>query len=256
MFNYPTIDDQKKLAKTIADTLEGSNPATSKYHKKKQNLLRQQAARDGGYESEPLQSPGYEQQQQHQHHSSGGDKEPLSPPPAPPLPSLFDDSSLPDVIKRSIAQANRIDPVCMVQAPENFRQQHYTEHVSHTEMPPKAAMSLAAALENAEPNKGGRGAQIFQRRKAKSEKWVVDESNVKKPPGQQYNFQPPPMQKPQPVYQPPPTPQPVQVIFDRINVIFLQNSNRKDCLVNIYPNELIRKSIFYLYFDYSKIHNL
>ena len=34
VFNYPTIDDQKKLAKTIAETLEGSNPATSKYHKK------------------------------------------------------------------------------------------------------------------------------------------------------------------------------------------------------------------------------
>lgn len=93
-----------------------------------------------------------------------------------------------------------IDPVRMVQAPDNFRQQHYTEHVTHTEMPPRAAMSLAAALENESGARGGRGAQIFQRRKAKSEKWVVDETNVKRPPGQQYY--PPPSPQPS-VYQPP-----------------------------------------------------
>lgn len=98
------------------------------------------------------------------------------------------------------------DPIRMVQAPDNFRQQHYTEHVTHTEMPPQAAMSLAAALENDSGARGGRGAQIFQRRKAKSEKWIVDETNVRRPPGQQpppYFHQPTPP-SPQPsVYQPP-----------------------------------------------------
>ena len=57
MFNYPTIDDQKKLAKQIAETLEGSNPNTSKYHKKKQNIHNQM--NKDGYDSEAPQSPGY-----------------------------------------------------------------------------------------------------------------------------------------------------------------------------------------------------
>ena len=73
------------------------------------------------------------------------------------------------------------DPVRMVQAPESFKEQHYTEHVTHTQMPPKAAMSLAAALQT--EGRGGRGAEIFQKRKAKSEKWVIDETNAKKPLG-------------------------------------------------------------------------
>lgn len=88
------------------------------------------------------------------------------------------------------------DPVRLVVAPDNFKSQHYTEHTTHTQMPPKAAMSLAAALESNQ-SKGGRGAQIFQKRKEKSEKWIVDETNVKRLPGQ---IQIP---KPQPqVYQP------------------------------------------------------
>jgi len=91
------------------------------------------------------------------------------------------DESLPDVIKRSIAKASMTDPVRMVQAPESFKEQHYTEHVTHTQMPPKAAMSLAAALQT--EGRGGRGAEIFQKRKAKSEKWVIDETNAKKPLG-------------------------------------------------------------------------
>jgi hypothetical protein len=39
-------------------------------------------------------------------------------------------------------------------------------------------MSLAAALQIGVQS---RGAQIFQKRKAKSEKWVVDEQTVSKP---------------------------------------------------------------------------
>ena len=58
------------------------------------------------------------------------------------------DDSLPDVIKRSIAQANMVDPIRMVHAPDSFKQQHYNEHVSHTQMPPKAALTLAHELES------------------------------------------------------------------------------------------------------------
>ena len=204
VFNYPTIDEQKKLARSIAQTLEGSNPATSKYHKKKQNVYNRE-----DYESEVSPS-GY--------YSSGNDPYSPSYPSAhhqqqyhqqEVLNNVVYDETLPDVIKRSIVQASMTDPVCMVQAPDYFKQQHFTEHVSHTEMPPQAAMSLAAALEN-DQNKGGRGAHIFQKRKARSEKWVVDDANVKKVPGQDYQ-------------QSPPTPQPIPqvfLLFCSLNIIF------------------------------------
>lgn len=41
---------------------------------------------------------------------------------------------------------------------------------------PQAAMSIVADLNQ----NRGKGAAIFQKRKARSEKWVVDENNVKK----------------------------------------------------------------------------
>ncbi|RNA40650.1 actin cytoskeleton-regulatory complex PAN1-like, partial [Brachionus plicatilis] len=184
--NYPTIDDQKKLAKTIAETLEGSNPATSKYHLKKQKFQKQ-SSRDG-YDSEgPRSAPHYS--------TTGHDFFPSQEDPKPANSFIYDES-LPDIIKRSIAQASMNDPVRLVVAPDSFKSQHYTEHTTHTQMPPRAAMSLAAALENTQ-SKGGRGAQIFQRRKEKSEKWIIDENNVKRVPGQ------PPLPKPQPqVYLP------------------------------------------------------
>lgn len=157
----------------------------------------------------------YEQEQRqqqfaHHHHHSGahhyggseyGDSsEPVDLHLASGTNSYLYDDSVPDVIKRSIAQATQIDPIRMIQAPDSSKTLHFTEHTSHTQMPPKAAMSLAAALET-EIKNGGRGAQIFQKRKAKSEKWVVDETNVKKVPGQQYITNNPP--------HPPPPPQPV-----------------------------------------------
>lgn len=48
--------------------------------------------------------------------------------------------------------------------------------MTHTNVPPQAAMSLVADLNS----NRGKGAAIFQKRKARSEKWVVDENNVKK----------------------------------------------------------------------------
>lgn len=41
-------------------------------------------------------------------------------------------------------------------------------------MPPQIALQVAASLNQS----GGRGAQIFQKRKAKSDNWIVDESTV------------------------------------------------------------------------------
>ena len=204
-FKYPTVDDQKRLAKQIASTLEGSNPATSKYHKKKSRLVEPPPADDHDNHADDdvfrypsndhLYNPHLYQQQQQLHERQTA------------FASYMNDSELPDVIKRSIARAAVNDPVRMVQAPDHFKEQHYTEHVTHTEMPPQAARSLAAALEmggatsglagSTAGGGGGRGAQIFQRRKAKSSSWVVEDTSVPEtsPP-------PPPPPPPAPIVQP------------------------------------------------------
>ncbi len=52
----------------------------------------------------------------------------------------------------------------------------YQEHVTHTNVPPQAAMNLVADLNL----NRGKGAALFQKRKARSEKWIIDENNVKK----------------------------------------------------------------------------
>jgi hypothetical protein len=183
-FKYPTINDQKKLARSIAETLEGSNVATSKYHKKKETLNRQFEEDDFEGESQCgnfisqndyySQSPSYKNQQ----------NRPLTQ----VLPtSLIYDDTVPEIIKRSIAQANMTDPLRNVHAPESFKEKHFTEHSTHTLCPPKAAMTLAAALENNETRgKGGRGTELFQKRKARMEK--LAESDEKKNSHQQFQY--------------------------------------------------------------------
>lgn len=222
------------MAKSIANTLEGSNPETSKYHKKKQTIRNQ------------FKSDDYDSETQNYSHEYGSgnstnnlnDDVFLQQDPSTPIVynSYVYDDTLPDIVKRSIAKASTIDPVRLVQAPENFKKNHYTEHVSHTEMPPKAAMSLAAALETgggAGPFKsGGRGAEIFQKRKAKAEKWVIDESNVKRPLGYQppptpinhlQSYHPPSTPTPVKLPQLPSPPQPQQPVYQSENEIFFQD---------------------------------
>ncbi len=238
------------MARSIANTLEGSNPETSKYHKKKQTIRNQ------------FKSDGYDSETQNYSHEYGSgnstnnlnDDVFLQQDASTPVVynSYVYDESLPDIVKRSIAKASTIDPVRLVHAPENFKKNHYTEHVSHTEMPPQAAMSLAAALETGGGSGlfrgGGRGAEIFQKRKAKAEKWVIDESNVKRPLGYQppptptINLQPyHPPSTPTPVKLPqmPSPPQPQQPVYQSENEIFFQdphlNSNNKFSDFNIKP---------------------
>jgi hypothetical protein len=190
--NYPTIDEQKNMAKTIAQSLENSNPQTSKYHLKKQKIEQQMAQKDG-YESEPGNNNRY-LNFSNRNNNNNTISHKYQPNPNEALErwkeeqrqavidSYLYDSSVPDVIKKSIAEATMNNNVSQVMSPDNFKQQHFTEHVTHTEMDPTACMDLAATLESQDPSIGGRGAQIFANRKAKSEKWVVDESNVKKSP--------------------------------------------------------------------------
>ena len=185
------------MAKSIADTLEGSNPQ-SKYHIKKQKMYKDGYEADDQHhkssssttadfvENFDTSNPEEYRQKYQQYYDQFANSNEDSL-----IEKYVFDETLPDVIKRSIAQATMNDPVRLVHAPESFKEAHFTEHVTHTQMPPKAAMSLAQALES-ENAKGGRGAQIFQNRKARSEKWVIDESNVKKNP---YGYQPSPTQQ-------------------------------------------------------------
>ena len=54
--------------------------------------------------------------------------------------------------------------------------------MTHRNVPPQVAMNLSADLNLSQ----GKGAALFQKRKARSEKWVIDENNVKK-----QGYQPP-----------------------------------------------------------------
>jgi hypothetical protein len=157
--NYPTTNDQKRLARAIASTLEGSDPNTSKYHKYKKRQLNSQ---NEGHLDDNEQNLSNINESNH----------------PPSLNRFVYDENIPEIIRNSIELAERIDPVRQVFATDEFKQQHFTPHTTHTEMPPQAAMSFAAELHQA----GGRGAQIFQKRRAKAEKWVVDETNVKRAP--------------------------------------------------------------------------
>ncbi len=165
---YPTINQQKELARTIASTLEGSNAATSKYHKKKETINRQFNDEDNYEES--LQSNGYYSSQQSYNQSSSA----YSQLPVQVLPSnIARDDNIPDVIKRSIAQAQMTNPLSNVQAPEYFKEAHFTETSSHTECSPSGAISLAAALDG--HKKGGKGQTLFQKRKARMDKLSENE---------------------------------------------------------------------------------
>lgn len=140
--------------------MEGSDPDTSKYHKYKKKQLNSQSGEHADGSAFMNDPSAY-----------------LTPSPKAVSHNQFVfDENIPELIRKSIEQAESVEPVRVIYAPEEFKQKHFTEHTTHTEMPPLAAMSLAAALHQS----GGRGAQIFQKRKAKSEKWVVDEDHVKK----------------------------------------------------------------------------
>ncbi|CAF1168370.1 unnamed protein product [Adineta steineri] len=181
---YPTIDEQKKMAHKIASILESGDPTekgTSKFEKQRQRAdkfaieadaaqyrpLRPLQTDDFKYSNQQQtysnQQQTYSNQQQTYHHSS----------------------NIPNCIKHSLDEAQYINPLRYVGAPEEFKQMHMQEHVTHTNVSPFNAMSLVDDLNQSR----GKGAALFQKRKARSEKWVIDENNVKK---QGYRPPPPP----------------------------------------------------------------
>ncbi|CAF2158379.1 unnamed protein product [Rotaria magnacalcarata] len=158
---YPTIEEQKRMARQIASILEGGDPTqkgSTKFEKQRQRVEKFTIESDtANYRPlRPLQTNGslYSHQQQPNYNST----------------------DVPDCIRHSLDEAQYINPLRYVGAPEEFKQIHMQEHVTHTNVPPQAAMSLVADLNQSR----SKGAALFQKRKARSEKWVIDENNVKK----------------------------------------------------------------------------
>jgi hypothetical protein len=155
----------------LVATLEGSDPQTSKYHRNKNKeaqLNELRASMNDQYNA----GLGSQSKQTN---------------------AFVLDENLPSVIRNSIQQAEQIDPIQHVHARDEFKELHFTEHTTHTEMPPQIALQVAASLNQS----GGRGAQMFQKRKAKSDNWIVDEQPLR----QQQNLpQPQPQPQPQPKF--------------------------------------------------------
>lgn len=174
---YPTIDDQKNMARKIASILQGGDPTqkgSTKFEKQRQRA--EKYTIEG--EPSPPTTHSYRPLRPLQTHES-----------------LYSSATpIPNCIKHSLEEAQYINPLRYVGAPEEFKQIHMQvrkedeprrlsmtarlieEHVTHTNVPPQAAMNLVADLNSS----GGKGAALFQKRKARSEKWIIDENNVKK----------------------------------------------------------------------------
>ncbi|CAF1225995.1 unnamed protein product, partial [Adineta ricciae] len=165
---YPTIEEQKKMARKIASILEGGDPTqkgATKFEKQRQRA--EKYTIEGEATTPTISTSNFR---------------PLNPIQTNPSsfsnhqPPSYDPTNVPDCIKNSLDQAQYMNPLRYVGAPADFKQRHMQEHVTHTNVPPQAAMSIVNDL----MNNRGKGAALFQKRKARSEKWVVDENNVKK----------------------------------------------------------------------------
>ncbi len=107
---YPTIDDQKKMARQIATILEGGDPSqkgSTKFEKQRQRAEKYTLESDTtNYRPlRPLQTNDtlYSNQQQSYYNNS---------------------SNIPDCIKHSLDEAQYINPLRYVGAPEEFKQIH------------------------------------------------------------------------------------------------------------------------------------
>ncbi|CAF0863438.1 unnamed protein product, partial [Didymodactylos carnosus] len=154
---YPTIEEQKKMAHKIANILEGDDPL-SKGHTKFER--QREKANKFIVEGEST--------------SINSNYRPLKSVQA--ISPRSKSSTIPECIQHSLNEAQYINPLRYVGAPEEFKHIHMQEHVIHNSVAPQLAAGLVADLNE----NRGKGAALFQKRKARSEKWVIDENNVKK----------------------------------------------------------------------------
>ena len=107
---YPTIDEQKKMAHQIASILESGDPSqkgSSKFEKQRQRAEKYivESSESANYRPlRPLQT-----------------NEPVYSNPPPPY---YNSSAIPDCIKHSLDEAQYINPLRYVGAPEEFKQIH------------------------------------------------------------------------------------------------------------------------------------
>ncbi|CAF3301663.1 unnamed protein product [Rotaria socialis] len=159
---YPTIEEQKKLARKIATILEGGDPTqkgATKFEKQRQRAEKHSIECESPFKMTATSN----YRPLHQLHQNET--------------AYYDTPDVPDCIKHSLREAQHMNTLRYVGAPDDFKQVHMQEHVTHTMIPPQIAMSIVSDLNH----NRGKGAALFQKRKARSERWVIDENNVKRP---------------------------------------------------------------------------
>jgi len=114
---YPTIEEQKKMARKIASILEGGDPTqkgTTKFEKQRQR------AEKYTLEAEPttpiLNTSNYRPLRPLQPNGSSSNSSNQQP--------YYDTSDVPDCIKHSIDEAQHTNTLRFVGAPEDFKQIH------------------------------------------------------------------------------------------------------------------------------------
>ncbi len=113
---YPTIEEQKKMAHKIASILQGGDPTqkgATKFEKQRQR------AEKYTLEAEPttptLNTSNYRPLRPLQTNDSSYSNH---------QPPYYDTSDIPDCIKHSLDEAQHMNPLRYVGAPEEFKQMH------------------------------------------------------------------------------------------------------------------------------------
>lgn len=184
---YPTIEEQVKMARSVALSL--TSPANKKARGHRMFVKRQMKSEKWTKSDGPVETTYTETYEvdsdpedkffQPDPWASGTHTWKPSQPPvqrgvipkAPPImPNLFAPPVIPKADEEEKAKA--------LSAEEFERMRLYEAKTQHTTIPPQACFALAEDLHNMK----GRGGRLFAKRKAKAEKWVVDENTVPPPP--------------------------------------------------------------------------
>lgn len=169
---YPTIQEQVKMAHQVAKLLM-SEAAVKKSRGSQMFTKRRERAEKWVHEaSEDEEEP----------HKPGRPMGVVTrkPPPETYYPSLRPQAQIGvwnPIQAGPPPNAPPPPPIHAPPTPINFHELQDPKN-THTEVSPEKCFNLAAALHASK----GRGGQIFAKRRAKSESWVVDDTNVKAPP--------------------------------------------------------------------------
>lgn len=153
---YPTIDEQKELCKLISATLFSDENKDSRGRDMFQNKLSK-------IEDFSLESQGQRQQQTiYDQYLNGRAPQEFPQEFAAPIKTFLAEEFLTTNVYTS----------------NEFSHYHSEQHALHQGITPDQAYGLIQGLKNDK----NRGAEIFEQRRQTADKWVVDETNVKKAP--------------------------------------------------------------------------